>query len=412
MQVGPLFWGQAPLMRPLTVRSPVDAQPSSADHVLLPATPHLDLGDLDRQLDQAGSVSVGGNKTQLLIGGKEGFDALYERLEKATSHIELATYHFNNDETGQRLADILALKAIQGVRVHVVYDKLGMKGRDVSHLEALKTYGVQVTALDNWRLSPHVRDIQHRKLYLVDGQSAFVGGMNLEDFSSKYARDALVQIEGPSVHHLAKTFQELWKAADGEGSPPLDPPSPAAGTQNVRILETSPQHEQFKVGLYRAVEKAQHHVYLEQAYFTDDGLVRRLKEAAARGVDVRVIVPDIPQIGFETITRAMRASLPGLVKAGVKVYLYPDRLHSKIATIDGLWSTVGSTNTDNRALSHNYELSVALPGQAPAKELETRLFQVDFQKSTLLTPESAKKLQGNWKEKLLDRLYEAVDFAF
>lgn len=412
MQVGPLLFGQTPLLRPLTIHSPVDVRPLASDSASVPAPPHLNLGALEKELNQAGSASIGGNRTQLLIGGQEGFDALYDQLEKATSHIELATFHFNNDETGLRICDILARKAEQGVKIHVIYDKFGMKGRDLHHLETLKGFGVKVTASDDWSLSPYIRDIQHRKLYLVDGQTAFVGGMNLEDFSSKYARDGMVQIEGPAVHQLARTYAALWKAVDGEGTVPLDAPTPAVGTQNVRLLETSPQAEHFKKALYSAVEQAKSRIYLEQAYFTDDGLVRRLKEAAARGVDVRVVVPDIPQVGFETISRAMRASLPGLVKAGVKVYLYPAPLHSKIATIDGVWSTLGSTNTDRRALSHNYELSVALPGSESAQELEKRLFEPDFQKSKLLTLPDAKALQGGVKQKLLDRFYEAVDFLF
>ncbi len=242
-----------------------------------------------------------------------------------------------------------------------------------------------VTAKAGW----DVNQRDHRKLLIVDGRIAFLGGINISSvysgssFSSYSKtrpngdlpwRDTDLRIEGPVVAELQKLFIGTWATQKGE---PLAarhyfPPPERKGTEVVRAIGSSP-NEPFSLiyaTLISALRSAQSEIWLTNAYFVPDPqLLAALKEAAARGVDVKLVLPGSTDSWL--VFHAGRAYYSELLKANVKLYERKDALlHVKTAVIDGVWSTVGSTNLDWRSFLHNDEVNVVVLGAGFGKKMQ------------------------------------------
>jgi cardiolipin synthase A/B len=339
-------------------------------------------------LEQAVSDSplVAGNRLRLLEDGPDTYSAMIAAIEAAGDHINMETYIFEDDEVGRRFADALIEKQGQGVQVNLIYDSVGTLGTPAAFLRRLSESGINtlefnpvnpLMAKAGW--SVNQRD--HRKLLIVDGRSVFLGGINISSVYSGGSfsrhskvrpggalpwRDTHLEIDGPVVAEFQKLFLDTWQKQKGDPLVPNNffPPLQQQGKEVVRAIGSSPDDafSLIYVTLISAINSAETEILLTNAYFVpDQQLLDALKAAAARGVDVRLVLPGSTDSAL--VFHAGRSHYAELLRGGVKIFERRDALmHSKTALIDGVWSTVGSTNLDWRSFLHNEEVNAVVLG--------------------------------------------------
>lgn len=372
---------------------------------------------------------IAGNKLTLLYDGPQTMQAMTAAIRAATDHINLETYIFEQDAIGQQFAELLIAKRRSGVQVHVVYDAVGTLGVPEAFFQQMRDAGILLQVYQplnplrqqtpGW--NPNQRD--HRKLLVVDGKVGFTGGVNI---SSTYAqsspfrsrkrpaqssvgwRDTHVRIEGPAVAALQWEFLNTWFSLDPTvlAGSHFFPPLAKAGDTLVRVLASEPGGDQeiFRAHLL-AIRKATRSVHITCAYFVPDALVREaLIEAAARGVDVQLVLPGVREVGLAWY--AGRADYQGMLQAGVRIHeLQTTVLHAKTAVVDGIWSTIGSANLDTRSFLHNMELNLMVYDAAFAAALESAFAEdVQLSKEVSLQQWSERPLGERFKEWLASLL--------
>jgi cardiolipin synthase len=357
----------------------------------------------------AGTPLTAGNATRLLRDGEGTFAAIFKAIHAAKHHINLE-YYTLEDVTygGERLSDLLIAKHAAGVAVNVIYDSYGSSNSPIEFFDRLRTAGVNVVefhpanplAAAAGGYSPNDRD--HRKIMVVDGRIAIVGGVNLASYyQSKIPgskpvgaqtksdaanpvvatrpevwRDVALRIEGPAVVQLQRLFLGHWQSG---GGPKLDqtgffPDLPAKDGEIIRIIGSSPQQDisRYYVTLISSMRNAEQRIWLTTAYFvpTSEEL-DTLKNAAKRGVDVRLMLPANSDAG--PAMAVARSHYTDLLESGVRVFEIDGIiLHSKTVTIDGVWSAIGSSNFDHRSVLFNDEVDAIVLGTDTARDLEER----------------------------------------
>ena len=377
-----------------------------------------------------GSPLTTGNRVTLLKDGPATYRAMLAAIVGARDHIHLETYILEDDEVGQRFAQALIDKQRAGVPVMLLRDSVGTMKTPAAFFQQLSDAGVQVLEFNpvnplrsrgDWELNQ--RD--HRKLLIVDGRTAFLGGINISSvysggsFSQRSRlrpgggpawRDTDLQLSGPVVAELQKLFLATWVAQ--KGPPPVArnpyPPPEIAGGQVVRAIGSSPDepYSLIYATLLSAIGSAETSVHLTNAYFAPDPqLLAALEAAAARGVEVKLILPS--QTDSWLIFHAGRGYYEQLLRAGVRIF---ERrgviLHAKTALIDGVWATVGSTNLDWRSFLHNHELNAVVLGAEFGAQVQA-MFDADLAASDAITLEqwTRRPLSLRAKE-LFARLWE------
>jgi cardiolipin synthase len=366
----------------------------------------------------ARSPLVAGNAVSLLEDGPATYKAMFAAIERARDHINLQTYIFEDDEVGQRFAEALMAKQAKGVQVNLIYDSVGSIRTPKEFFERMRGAGVRV--LEFGPVNPlasrkgySLNQRDHRKLLIADGRVAFIGGINISSvYSSSPSlsrpapsadardipwRDTHVRIEGPVVREFQKLFLGTWEKQRGEPLPQkryFPQPSSSAGAGKpeghlVRALasDADDAYSPIYVTLLSAIDSAESSIDVTMAYFLpDDRLLGAITGAASRGVKVRIVLPS--KSDFWAVFHAGRARYSALLRAGVQVYERGDALlHAKTAVIDGVWSTVGSTNFDPRSFLHNDEVNAVILGHEFAREM-TAMFEKDLRESTAITAEA------------------------
>jgi cardiolipin synthase len=353
----------------------------------------------------SGSPLTSGNKVTLLIDGPQTYAAMFMAMENARDHINIETFIIEDDETGRRFSDLWLKKQAEGVQVNLIYDAKGSFFTPAAFFQRLRDAGVQVVAFNpvnplkanrSWGMAHP----DHRKILIVDGKIVFTGGINL---SAVYAgpssgpsglsgakpgkktpvtwRDTDVRIEGPAVAEFQKLFFETWEQQKGPALSGRNyfPDLKAVGTSLVRAVASSPgQANRLTFIMYvTAITFAEQSLHLTNAYFVpDDETVKALGDAARRGVDVKLLLPGSTDTTF-TLS-AGRYYFSELLRSGVKVYERRNvMLHAKTAVIDGVWSTVGSTNMDFWSFSSNDEVNAVILSKEFASEME-KMFADDL----------------------------------
>ena len=339
---------------------------------------------LEAALDD--SPLVAGNKVQLLQDGPATYAAMFAAIDAARDHINMETYILEDDEVGKRFAATLIAKQRAGVQVNLIHDSVGTINTPKAFFTALADAGIKVlefnpinplTAKAGW----DVNQRDHRKLLITDGRTAIMGGINISSvysggsFSSPPRggpasklpwRDTDLQIDGPVVAELQKLFIATW---DKQKGPPLAPrqyfpPLARQGDEVVHAIGSSPDepYSLIYATLISAIDSAEKEVLLTNAYFVPDPqLVASLKAAVARGVDVKIVLPSATDSGL--VFNAGRSHYDELLRAGIKIHERQNvLLHAKTALVDGVWSTVGSTNLDWRSFLHNQEVNAVVLG--------------------------------------------------
>ncbi|RMG19563.1 MAG: cardiolipin synthase [Deltaproteobacteria bacterium] len=312
-----------------------------------------------------------GNAVEPLLNGDEAYPRMLEAIETAERSIGLATYIFDNDAVGRRFAEALAAVTRRGVQVRVLVDAVGARYSFPSIFRVLARDHVPAarflpTTLP-WRM-PYMNLRLHRKLLVVDGRTAFTGGMNIRaghllgSAPRHPTQDLHFRLTGPIVGQLAETFAEDWLFATGEvlRGPIWFPALDAQGPVLARAIRDGPDHdfEQLKWTLLGAIACAERHVRILTPYFIpDEALITTLNTAAMRGVSVEILLPS--RNNLKLVQWASMATLWQVLRHGVKVWLTPPPFdHSKLLLIDGSWVLLGSANLDPRSLRLNFELNV------------------------------------------------------
>jgi cardiolipin synthase A/B len=375
----------------------------------------------------SGSPLSVGNKVTLLENGADTYRAMFNAIEGADDNINLETFEFMDDPIGQEFADALIAKQRAGVQVNVIYDSFGSWDTPAAFFQRMRESGIRVLQFDP--LSPAARRFHwatahrdHRKLMIVDGRTAFLGGINLSDVyssspSSESAerksnvpqtdlgswRDTDIEIEGPAVAECQKLFIEHWMSQRGR---PLSPRRYFAalseqGNDIVRIIGFAPgELSLIYVTLISAINNAETNVYITDAYFAPDArMLDAMESAARRGVDVKLLVPGASTSSL--VQAAGRSHYLNLLNAGVKVYEWRgNMLHAKTATIDHVWSTVGSSNLDWWSIARNDEVNATILSAGFGQEMD-RMFGRDLRNATEIDPEQ-------WKSRsVFERIYES-----
>ncbi len=356
----------------------------------------------------SGSPLYKGNRVELLMDGPATYAAMFMAIENAKYNINMETFIFEDDETGQKLANLLIRKRSEGVQVNLIYDSVGSMNTPVSFFHHMRELGINVVEFNplnplkaHGKLPVTMRD--HRKILVVDGRIAITGGVNIskvysggfssserENKSSIPWRDTDVQIEGPAVAEFQKIFFRAWIWQKGPLLSGRDyfPELNAKGDDLVQVVSSRPGElgRTTYIMYVSAITFAERTAYLTAAYFVpDDQMVDALVNAARRGVDVKIILPKISDSSLALY--AGQYYYDELLEAGVKLYEHSNAvLHAKTAVIDGVWSTVGSTNLDFLSFSENFEVNAVILDNGFAGEME-KMFAGDLAESDLITEE-------------------------
>lgn len=397
-----------------------------------------------------GSPLIIGNKVDLLIDGPSTYQAMMLAIENAKDHINMETYIIEDDEIGQKFSEAFIKKQQSGVQVNLIYDSVGCSSTPKEFFKKLADAGVNVLEYNpinplKTRKGWDVNQRDHRKLLIVDGEIAFVGGINISSvyssgsMGSGYSnkpktkpkkvkantevessihsnignpnlgpvlsnnpphtpvvseiegtpwRDTHMQLTGPVVAEFQKLFFDTWTVQKGHelAQKHYYPALTNQGNEIVRAIGSSPDepYSQIYSTLISAINSAETQVFLTNAYFVPDAqLLAALKEAVARGVDVRLLLPE--KTDSNLVFHASRSFYDELLSAGVKIYERQGALlHAKTALIDGVWSTIGSTNLDWRSFVNNQEINAVMLGQDFGGKMQ-RMFEKDLAESKQIT---------------------------
>ncbi len=339
------------------------------------------------------------NRLKLLIDGHQAFPDIFKAIDQATDHIHITFYIFTNDELGNKLVDHLIAAKKRGVEVRIQLDGIGSQLMNPwsgarAILTRLEEAGIETRRnhpTDFTRDSQKLNHPDHRKLVIIDGKVGYTGGMNVADhYWSKY-HDVMVKASGPVVQQMQSEWVATWLHLGGK-IPGDDAtflrryyPKPTAAKRGatVSVVQHIPGENRAILRTYlSAINGAKKMIRIENAYCTNPDIQNALIAAANRGVEVSVILPGESDHAFSHLAAAQK--YPEMIRSGVKIYEYPAFNHDKVMLVDDHFITMGSSNLDDVALYHVYELNLNIDDAAFAKEVNDRLFKKDIAKSKLM----------------------------
>ena len=378
------------------------------------------------QLRAEGVSFSNDNSVVLLTSGQEKFDDMFDAIRQARHSIHLEYFNFRNDSIANLLFDILAGKVAEGVEVRALYDAFGNMSNNrplkAKQMQSLRRRGIEIFQFDPIRF-PWVNNVwarDHRKIVVIDGSVAYIGGMNVADYYIKGTEqvgewhDMHSRIEGHEVNTLQGIFLRTWNRVTHQnihgaqyyrGSKPntvfegLKPDTTlTAGKKLVGIINREPHTSNRIIRTFytKAIDDAQDSIRIINPYFTlNRALKKALRRAAKRGVKVEIMlsvksdIPLTPDCGFYNAHR--------LMKKGCVVWMYrPGFHHTKVIMVDGRFCTVGSANLNARSLSWDYEANAVIVDKHTTEEL-CKLFNEEKRDCFRLTPETWKAMRTPWQ---------------
>lgn len=347
------------------------------------------------------------------IDGADAYTTMVNLIDNAKKNLYVETFIFHDDTSGRKIADAIVKKKKQGLEVKVLIDALGIKAKNDSRIvDYLKSAGVDVRLYNKLLVGIHGINITHRKVLIADGDSSMTGGMNFGEEYEKVWHDSMTEFHGEVAQDMQREFFIDWKKAGGtvpDKLPSLKT-NVTYGNVPMRVTVTS-AHEsdkryQIKHSLLTLIDNAKKRVLMEGAYFSDDSLIKSLKGAAERGVDVQIIMP---QKGDSKIFNKINpASAKDLMKSGAKVYFYQPRFSHIKATLVDDFAVVGSANPDTRSFSENQELNVIVENSTYLKDLETSLMANDIRQSNAADLRALADV--SLSKKIAESFYEIIDY--
>jgi cardiolipin synthase len=344
-----------------------------------------------------GPAIVDGNKATELLNGDAIFPSMLQAIRAAKNTILFETYIYWSGDIGNAFADALAERARAGVKVHVLLDWVGSAKIDNDITAKMEAAGVEVERYHplRWYNLGRINNRTHRKLLIVDGAVGFTGGVGIAPVWTGNAqdpdhwRDTHYRVEGPVVAQMQSVMLDNWTKTTGKvlhGAQYFPLPK-VIGTESAQMFASSPSGgaESMLMMYLLAITAATRSIDISSAYFVPDEMTRKaLANAVKRGVKVRIITPG-KHMDADTVRRASRGLWGDLLAAGVEMYEYqPTMYHCKVMIVDGLMTSVGSTNFDVRSFRLNDEANLNIYDVAFAAR-QTRIFQADLTQSRRIT---------------------------
>ena len=383
-----------------------------------PTAPPVAVTALSRYVEEPREL-IPGHAVRLLRNGLETFPVWLAAIEAARHRISLEMYIFNDDTIGRQFADALGRAARRGVEVRVMYDYVGCRATPADFFARMRAQGVHTIAYHKHRFwRPRFWALMrrnHRKTLVCDGRVAFTGGLNIAiewvGLSSGGGdwRDAVIQVEGPAVATIEAVFLRTWNRRAKKWArldPARLPAPPPAGSTPLVVISNSEMRERFTIrrAALHAVRESTRRVFLANPYFVPDrGVLRALQNAAARGVDVRLLLP--MESDSTVLDLAARAVFGPLLAAGVRIWQSRAVVHTKALSVDGVFVSIGSYNFDHRSLAYNLEMVVNVIDERASHDAVAML-ESDMETSEELTRENF------GRRPLLVRLLERLAYAF
>jgi cardiolipin synthase len=361
--------------------------------------PGMDLAAWEKHLDEMLPARRYAGQVDFLIDGDQFFPALIKSIGNAVRSVDVLVYIFGSDPYSVTIADILKTRS-SAVRVRVLMDEMGslfgagapppqsMVPPGMIHPDSIKHYltagsRVEVRASANPWLTG-----DHRKCIIIDDRQAYIGGMNI-GWKYRYEwHDMMVRLTGPVVGRLEKDYQEAWAHAGILGDfayawaclfdrthPRKNEIPDAIG---IRPLRTATGRLEIYRAQLEAIRQSKSYIYIENAYFSDDAILRELIHARQRGVDVRVVLPTKNDSGVMQTSNLIMAN--EMVSHGIRVYAYPGMTHVKAAIYDG-WACLGSANMEKMSLRVLQELDIGFSDPTAVNRLKRDLFEADFKRA-------------------------------
>jgi cardiolipin synthase len=363
-------------------------------------------------------MAIKGNAVEVFQNGAF-FDALIADVEAARRSVHFETFLWKEGELGRRMADAFAAKALEGLKVRLVLDAVGCKKIGARALEQMRAAGCGVAlyhprTLKNIGVIPE-RD--HRKLCILDGQVAWVGGHCIVDEwlgdaqDRHHVRDLSVRLRGPIVHAVQSAFSENWVEVTGQlfvgadSFPPVEP----AGEVEAHMASMKPEGSApaVKILHHLVICCARRRLWIQNPYFIPEmDAIDAFTAAVKRGVDVRIMVPAADVSDMPLVQHAAHRNFQQLLESGVRIFEYQRTLlHQKVMTIDGVWCSVGSSNFDDRSFETNDEITLGFLDRALARRME-EIFEAD--RAHCIELDAA-----NWKKRgLLHRAKDSALYLF
>lgn len=352
------------------------------------------------------TADVDGSEVTTYTYGEYLYADMLRAIDEARDFVYLASYIWKGDEVGQDFKDAVVRAAERGVLVCLVFD--GFANLVVPREFLRFPDGVHVLRFPVLRTTLPIIDIRatgrdHRKILVVDGRIGFVGGYNIGSLYATSWRDTHVRVVGRSVWELQNAFVDFWNRHRSKHQPMLPDSGTTDWQVNIQAMRNEPSRVVYPVrALYlEAIDRAVHRIWITQGYFIPDReILHGLLTAAARGVDVRVVMPERSNHVLADVVA--QSYYERLLEGGVRLFLYHDvMVHAKTMTVDGRWATIGTANIDRLSLQGNYEINLEVVDNEQAEHME-QIFRVDLEHCHELTLE-------DWQQRgLHKRLVERV----
>ena len=366
------------------------------------AEAHRPNRQLVKYLSNEMSPLTAGNTARLLINGEEKFPAVIHALEEATDHIHIEYYIYENDKIGKSIEEILIRKAKQGVTVRFIYDDFGSRGIRKNIAVRLKNAGVETYPfykISFLRMVNHLNYRNHRKIIVIDGKKAFVGGINVSDkyinepasMNKLFWRDTHLMFEGPGVYYLQYLFISDWNFCSGKSLEnikhyfPDEYRNKPPGDKIIQIAASGPDSitPTILYSLLYAIYQAQEEILITTPYFIpDQSLMDALIVAALAGVSVQLLVPE--KSDSKLVALAASSYYADLLSAGVKIFFYQDGfVHAKTLVVDQKIAVIGTANMDLRSFDLNFEVNAIVYDDEFAASL-ANVFNADTKDALIL----------------------------
>lgn len=356
------------------------------------------------------------NSVKILVNGEEKFPEVFDAIRAAGHHIHIEYYIFEDDEIGTQLAELLIEKAQQGVEVRLIYDDFGSRAIRKKLVPRMRKAGVEAYPFHRiifLLLANRLNYRNHRKIIVIDGKTAFTGGMNVSDNyvnkpgSKKFWRDTHLRIDGPGVYYLQYLFLCDWQFCTGQaiesGEMLFSSSELHSNDTVVQIAASGPDSDQPAIlfSLLQAIYLAEKELLITTPYFIPgDSMLEAISIAALSGLKVKLLVPGKSDSRF--VNAAARSYYTDLMAAGVEIYQYRKGfVHSKTLVADGMLSVIGSANMDHRSFELNFEVNAFVYDSSVAEQMR-QLFFKDLEHADRIDPE-------RWaNRKILRVLFEKV----
>ena len=375
-----------------------------------------------------GSYPIPGNDIKIYTNGEDKLKDLKQDLLNAKKSINMEYYIFGDDKTGKQVMDILCQKAKEGVEVNFIYDSIGSRGTPRRFFKKLEKAGGKVGEFFPPFLHMRLLNLKlnyrnHRKIVVIDGKIAYTGGINIRDDHMGHHkrltpwRDTHIRILGAGVYALQNIFLDDWRYCKNDNTPPLlylengyFPAPEICGNTTIQAVASGPdsQVQKIKETFIQMIVNAKKRVYIQTPYFIpDDAFFAALRIAQKSGVDVRIMIPNIPD--KRTVYWATLSYLKEMAELGIKIYLYDGFLHSKVILVDDNKLSIGTCNTDNRSFGLNFEDTVIIYSEDVNKQYND-IFKEDLDHSKEVNIDYFKKKR--WITKFLQAIMRLLSSLF